>query len=170
MWLRDRLPLSHPRVRFMVYGHPFDVKNPGARETVDSLALWLVQELRSAFSVRSSKPMIIFAHSFRGVVLKHVLAELSSSMHAPILDAIRGVVFFGVPNKFVKIQYLHTMIADSIFRTLAQEVALNSAYLKDLDRKVGGISMTRHIRLYSAYEQSPTRLLVVSLTRVMSYV
>lgn len=146
----------------MVYGHPFDLKNPGARETVDSLALWLIQELRSAFSLRSSKPIIIFAHNFGGVILKHALAELSSSIQAPILDAIRGVVFFGVPNKVVKIQYLHTMIADSIFRTLAQEVALNSAYLRDLDRKVGGVSRTRHIRLYSAYEQRASRLLVVS--------
>lgn len=162
MWIRDKLAISHPRVRFMLYGHPYDTQNIGVQETIDSLSSWFLQELRSVGRLGSSTPLLILAHSVGGIILKHALIALSNAdPSTPMLGALRGVVFLGVPTQRTSVQYLQSMIVDGRFRILAWELASNSAVLEDLDIKFGGVATVRRIRVYSAFERIPTHLVAM---------
>lgn len=154
----------------MLYGHPYDTQILGIKGTLHSLSSWLLQELRSVGRLGSKTLLLIIAHSLGGLILKHALiAHSNADPLTPMLEALRGVVFLSVPIRLTSIQRLQSMIVEARFRTLASELASETAILEELDNRFGGMAMVRQINVYSAYERSPIDLVAVSTLPIVTF-
>jgi hypothetical protein len=162
MWLRDGMAMSQDNVRFITFGHDPGVGAIGDLRTIDSLAMSLIWKLKSiGRSSLSAKPLVFFAHSLGGIVLKRAMIELANNgQHEEfMLNIILGAVFFAVPNQFTSITTLRSMIPDSRLWPIADGLAANTTYLSTLDEKFGGVAQTRSMKIFSVFETRPSQTL-----------
>ncbi|KAL6693264.1 hypothetical protein J3F84DRAFT_380388 [Trichoderma pleuroticola] len=160
MWIRDKLPELVPGVRFILYG--YDTKLVGSKsfQTVADLAISLINALKTGgWSMPGSKPLAFLAHSLGGVVLKQCLVMLADTTNSlkSILQKTKGAVFFSVPSQGMNIEDIHDMLGDQPNKnTLIAEISSGSDLLPTLEQQITGISQTRDLQLYWAYETQTT--------------
>jgi hypothetical protein len=165
MWLRDQLPCDFPSVRVITYGYDTKIIGSESFQHIDDLARSLISHLKSIGRAEySAKPLMILAHSLGGIVVKRALYYLLGSGEAEtfMLEQIKLLLFFGVPNKGMHIKHLLAMVHGQPNEPLVRSLSTESDYLHELDMKFSGIVTYKAIRIISAYE---TRL---SLTAVVS--
>jgi hypothetical protein len=75
-----------------------------------------------------------------------------------VVNSIRRVVFFGVPNRGMKISHLFPMVENQPNAPIVQSLSVGSDYLQSLDEQFSGIITHRGIKILSVYEtkMSPT--------------
>ncbi|KAK5227269.1 hypothetical protein LTR72_003259 [Exophiala xenobiotica] len=162
MWLRDQLPDDFPDTRVMIYGYDTKLLKSESFQTIEDLAISFIAQLRNIGKTQTStKPLVIFAHSLGGLLVKRALCLLAGSGESEsfMLEHIRLVFLFGVPSAGMEMAYLLPMVDGQPNQPLVQCLAKDdpNRFLQGLSDSFHGISCLRQIRLISAYETQRTR-------------
>ena len=169
MWLRDRLPRDVLQLRSLIYGYDTKLFKSHSFQDLDDIAWSFIASLRE---LRRSLPpagaLFFLAHSLGGIVLKQALVLLKCSAHDEdkmIFESIKGLVFFGVPHRGMKISHFLAMVVkqpneDLISKTLSPESNLLPVLHKKFSEVTFGI--TRYIRF--VYETAESQLTEASLS------
>lgn len=72
MWLRDSLPDRLPEARIMIYGYESDIANGTEHATIANIATFFRDALAFLGKTTTVKPILIFAHSLGGLIVKKV--------------------------------------------------------------------------------------------------
>lgn len=169
MWLRDQLPYDLMQIRsilYAVYGYDTKLLMSESFQTIEDLALSLIAKLDSiGRSLLSAKPLVFLAHSLGGIVLKRALVEMANSNVRQnfMLDAVRQVILFGVPNREMRMSHLLPMIEGKPNAGLVEILSPESTYLPKLDEQFGCIMLLCKIKLISVYETARTQVSAVNL-------
>jgi hypothetical protein len=161
MWLRDQLPQDVSCLRVLTYGYDTKLIDSESFQTIDDIALFFITKLSFIRPVgHTGKPIIFLAHSLGGIVLKRALLYLAGAgdVETVMVQDIRMIIFFGVPNKGMHMSHLVPMVKSQPNHVLVESLSPSSNYLVDLDKNFSGIALFRNIRLISAFEteRSPT--------------
>ncbi len=162
MWLRDQLPHDFPDARIMIYGYDTNLLKSESFQTIDDLARSFIARLRSIGKTQTfTKPLVIFAHSLGGLLIKRALCLLAGSggSEAFMLDQIPLVALFGVPSAGMKVEHLLPMVDGQPNQFLVQCLAEDDPheFLQGLSDSFYGLTRLRQIRVISAYETERTR-------------
>ncbi|KAI1628570.1 hypothetical protein EDD37DRAFT_13015 [Exophiala viscosa] len=162
MWLRDQLPSDFPNVRVLIYGYDTRLLKSESFQTIEDLAVSLIAQLRGIGKTQTfTKPLLIFAHSLGGLLVKQALCLLArcGESEAFMLDQVRLVVLFGVPSAGMRMEYLLPMVDGQPNQYLVECLSQDDphGFLQTLNASFHGISRLRRIRLISAYETQRTR-------------
>jgi triacylglycerol esterase/lipase EstA (alpha/beta hydrolase family) len=146
-------------IRSMIYGYDTTLSDSESFQTVQDISISFVARLAAAGrSSPSAKPLIFLAHSLGGIVLKHALLEMANSEpRRHIFEAVRAVIFFGVPHRGMQILHLRSMVDGQPNGTLVEDLRSESTYLRVLDDQFSGLAY-QSIRVFSVFEtkRSPT--------------
>ncbi len=167
MWVRDGLPKHVPGIRTVIYGYDTKLHNSPSFQSIPDLANELIVQLRtSGWDSLPAKPIVFLAHSLGGIVLRQALVQLASSNKTDnsLLGAVRGAVFFGVPNLGMEQADLRNIIQSNPNEALVDDIARNSHYLRRLNEDFFGRPFSEHMMLFWAYEtsESPTAIVCQS--------
>lgn len=165
MWIRDKLPLSLPNVRPILYGYNTALIKSHSFQSIFDLALALYHHLRAnGWMSPTCKPLSFLAHSLGGIVLKQVFLLIANRIDrdGPARQIIKGAVFFGVPNFGMKQSPLAAVVEGQPNVELIAKLEVNSTYLRQLDDQFSGISYLQNCSLYWAYETEESPTLAVS--------
>jgi hypothetical protein len=160
MWLRDQLPLNIPYLRSIIYGYDTSLVKSQSFQSVDDLALAFFSRLRSVTGPSAgARSIIFFAHSLGGIVLKRAITLAANSGYAEgdVLNNVRIIFFFGVPNQGMYMSHLLAMVGDQPNEGLVNELSNNSDYLSMLDIQFSGLAVFRATRFISVYETKRSR-------------
>ncbi|KAK5443369.1 hypothetical protein LTS15_010714 [Exophiala xenobiotica] len=162
MWLRDQLPDDFPDTRVMIYGYDTKLLKSESFQTIEDLALSFIAQLRNIGKTQTfTKPLVIFAHSLGGLLVKRALCLLAEGGESEsfMLEQIRLVFLFGVPSAGMEMAYLIPMVDGQPNQPLVRCLAKDDPdrFLQRLSDAFYGISRLRRIRLISAYETQRTR-------------
>jgi hypothetical protein len=96
-----------------------------------------------------------------------MLKEEPLDTGSPLLQAIFGFAFFGVPHRGLAVECLVPLVKDYPNRALLESLNKNSSLLERLQIEFDKISQTRSFSIVSFYEteRSPTAAWVSSCTR-----
>lgn len=159
MWIRDRLPRDLPSVRYVLYGYDSKVGS-NSFQSIRDLAIGLIEQLKAqGWTLSSCKPLLFLAHSLGGLILKEVLVVLANHPStSPLQKAIRGAIFFGVPNLGMEQSALLSMVDGTPNQALIEDLAPDSHYLVQLHEKMTGLAYLQGVDCHWAYETrtSPT--------------
>ncbi|KAK1962871.1 hypothetical protein LY78DRAFT_642439 [Colletotrichum sublineola] len=170
MWLRDALPYdllwehtNRPMARIITYGYASEIANSGSMQNLEDLATTFRESLTALTSSRRARPLIFVAHSLGGLIVKQALITLANSKaddHRKLLQAVYGVVFFGVPHDGMDIRSLIPMVADGPNRELVGSLnQTNSQILsiqqRDFHKALGPKGQTEVFCFYET-QDSPT--------------
>ncbi|XP_044716490.1 tetratricopeptide repeat domain-containing protein [Hirsutella rhossiliensis] len=127
MWLRDALPYDLKSeateghmARVMTCGYGSAVAESQNTDNLEDLATAFHNSLLPLASSAQRKPIIFIAHSLGGLILKQMLITLAKSEQEDdkkLLEAVYGIVFFGVPHDGMDISFLIPMVGDGPNRT-----------------------------------------------------
>jgi hypothetical protein len=163
MWLRDSSTDINASIRFILYG--YDAPNAdSASETIESLSASFCHRLKSTGQASmSAKPLIMLAHSLGGVMLKYSMLDMATSGDADqyILESIKGVLTFGVPNRLTNLKTLKSMAHYDTYDHLLAHLVNKPSFLKELDDRFGGTTGLRNIRVISAFETLASHIIQV---------
>ncbi|KAI1475154.1 hypothetical protein F4774DRAFT_303114 [Daldinia eschscholtzii] len=164
MWIRDALPQSLRNIRPILYGYDTTLVESLSFQTIFDLALGLINQLKAnGWTLPTCKPVVFLAHSLGGIVLKQAFVSLANKLERddPIRQAIRGAVFFGVPNLGMEQSHLMAVVEGQANMQLVEDLSIQSDYLQHLDQQFSGISYLQDALLYWCYEtkKSPTVIL-----------
>jgi alpha-beta hydrolase superfamily lysophospholipase len=165
MWLRDRLPHDVTGIRSIIYGYDTSLLASESFQTIEDIARSFIARLRTiGYASSPHRPLVFLAHSLGGIILKRALLYLANSgdAHTCILNRVRAVILFGVPNRGMKTSHLLSMTADRPNTALIQTLSPESPYLPELDELFTGIASTHNLRILSVYETSRSRTTTVS--------
>ncbi|KAK1569875.1 P-loop containing nucleoside triphosphate hydrolase protein [Colletotrichum navitas] len=170
MWLRDALPYhllwehtNHPMARVITYGYESEVVNSRSMQNLEDLATTFRDSLNTLTSSRKVRPLIFVAHSLGGLIVKQALITVANSEaddHHKLLQAVYGVVSFGVPHDGMEIRSLVSMVGDGPNRELVGSLnQINSQILsiqqRDFHRALGAKGQTEVFCFYET-QDSPT--------------
>jgi hypothetical protein len=167
MWLRDKLPEDVPGFRQIIYGYDTTLIGDESFQIIDDIALSLIAKLRSIGRTSiAAKPLIFFAHSLGGIVLKRALVTLAGGCGGEelILEKIKGFFFFGVPHLGMEMSHLLAIVKDQPNEPLVRALSHEDGYLLLLDEQFRGISVFSKVRIVSAYETKLSRSAQVGTT------
>ncbi|KAI1455351.1 hypothetical protein F4805DRAFT_275957 [Annulohypoxylon moriforme] len=161
MWIRDALPKSLPNVRPILYGYDSTLTKSHSFQSALDIARALIGQLKAnVWASPHCKPLAFLAHSLGGIILKQAIVSLASmNDHThPILQAMKGAVFFGVPNLGMEQSHLEAIVEGQANSELIKDLSTKSTYLHQLDEQFSGISVLQESLLYWWYEtmESPT--------------
>jgi hypothetical protein len=166
MWLRDQLPVDVPHARSIIYGYDTHLLDSESFQSIDDLALSFLSHFR-AISAPNAKPrlLVFFAHSFGGIVLKRAIAAAANSgkEESIVLNNIRMIFFFGVPNQGMYMSHLLPMAGSQPNEQLIRDLSRDSEYLSRLDIQFSGLAVFRTVRFVSIYETKRSRTTKVPL-------
>ncbi|KAM0433914.1 hypothetical protein ACHAPT_003858 [Fusarium lateritium] len=170
MWLRDSLPYDitredtdDPIARVMIYGYESSVAQSKSMQNLEDLATSFHNSLLALASSPTTRPIILVAHSLGGLIVKQTLISLSKSKNeddAKLVQAVYGIVFFGVPHDGMDISSLIPMVGDGPNRFLIESIGrINSQILniqqREFHRVLGGEGDSEIFCFYETVE-SPT--------------
>ncbi|VUC27567.1 unnamed protein product [Clonostachys rosea] len=142
MWLRDALPQYIKDSRIFIYGYDTKLIGSSSFQSLRNLGqvLYLtIRNLRQTDSKSTGVPLIFIGHSLGGLVIKEVyqmikiMTEEKDHMNSTILDAIRGILFFGTPHTGMNTGSLAQMARGRPNEELVKSLDIDSQYLKTLD-------------------------------------
>ncbi|KAF4302999.1 hypothetical protein GTA08_BOTSDO08663 [Botryosphaeria dothidea] len=181
MWLRDKLPDDFQRARIFTYGYDTQLVGSDSFQSISDLATSFCHTLHAMRSQPGGRrrSLVIMAHSLGGILVKQALIQMSDSAEKSYRDilhrALKGIVFFGVPNQGMNISSLLPMVGSNanlhLLSTLGDKfnaTFLHSPFLQDQAQRFQAIldhapphhpfTQTRATPLVSFYETklSPT--------------
>ncbi|KAK0744092.1 hypothetical protein B0T18DRAFT_196285 [Schizothecium vesticola] len=170
MWLRDSLPYDlaqedtgRPLARVMTHGYESAVARSKNIQNLEDLATSFHHSLLALVSGITVKPIILVAHSLGGLIVKQAIITLSKSKREDdlrLIQAIYGIVFFGVPHNGMDISSLLPIVGDRPNRFLIESISrINSQILsiqqREFHRALGKEGDSEVICFYETLE-SPT--------------
>jgi alpha-beta hydrolase superfamily lysophospholipase len=165
MWLRDWLPTQLTGSRSIIYGYDSKLEGSESFQNMDEIVLRFIQLLETISpSFSRDRPIVLFAHSMGGIILKHALVKMQekgSPTQKEILHQIRGVILFGVPNQGMEISHFLAMVDGRPNENLVRALRRDSPYLQELDHSFYNVATARRIRLISVYETRRSRRMQV---------
>jgi alpha-beta hydrolase superfamily lysophospholipase len=172
MWIRDELPRAIPGVRTIIYGYDSALEGSNSFQSIGDIALGLIHHLKSqGWNLDSAKPIVFLAHSLGGLVLKQALVYLAEggTSISSILSNLAGAIMFGVPSLGMHQSHLMAMVQGQSNDTLIQDLSREngSAYLRQLNKSFEGISFTRTVQIFWAYETKESPTVVVSIDSIV---
>ncbi|KAI1116549.1 hypothetical protein F5Y14DRAFT_407127 [Nemania sp. NC0429] len=161
MWLRDALPRAMPMCRAILYGYDSALLNSNSFQSIVDLASSFIDQIQaSGWHLTGSKRLVFLAHSLGGIVLKEAFSMMANGDHQEhlILSRFLGGISFGVPSFGMKTTHLQLMVRGQVNEQVVTDLSTTSEYLRNLDDHFSGLVLTRHMRLFWAYETmtSPT--------------
>ncbi|KAF5600613.1 ankyrin protein 3 [Fusarium pseudoanthophilum] len=161
VWLRDALPSDIPNARILTYGYDTKLSMSNAFQNLTDLGRALQIDLEDirvfdqAFSPSLQRLIL------GGLVIKEAVRlfqEEPLGPDFPILNAVSGFAFFGVPHRGLEVKCLVPLVKDNPNRALLESLNKNSSLLDHLQSDFGKISKARGISVVSFYEteKSPT--------------
>jgi hypothetical protein len=172
MWLRDKLPEDFPTFKQIIYGYDTRLLGDESFQVIEDLALSLIAQLRSIGKTSTcAKPLIFFAHSLGGIILKQAMVVLagSSGIEKLILERVRSIFFFGVPHLGMEMSHLLAVARGQPNEALIRALSREAGYLTLLDDQFQGIVVFPKIRIISAYETRLSRAAQVGNTEALRY-
>jgi len=172
MWLRDALPLDVPQeadqkpfARVMIYGYESSLAQSESFQNLEDLATSFHTHLLGLVSTSLTKPIIIIGHSLGGLVVKQTLISLSTSTKLDdktLLQAVYGLVFFGVPHDGMDIRSLIPMAGDGPNRFLLESLERTNSQILTIQQREFPKAFGHKGRVFCFYEtlKSPTALQV----------
>jgi pimeloyl-ACP methyl ester carboxylesterase len=161
MWLRDWMPRELKGARSIIYGYDSKLAGSESFQDVDEIVHQFVQLLEINMPPSfPPRPIVLLGHSMGGIVIKHALTKMNdkgNEEQKKILDRIKGVVFFGVPNRGMEISHYLAMAEGRPNDKLVRRLGKDSKYLENLDKMFFEVALRKRIRLISLFEtlQSP---------------
>jgi surfactin synthase thioesterase subunit len=153
MWLRDKLPKDVPGVRVVLYGYDSHLIESDSFQTIDELG----QTLSNSFELLPQGPLVFLAHSLGGILLKAAIVTTSNGQNKTLLQRLRHLFFFGVPNVGMFMSHLRSMVRDSPNQALIEQLSPDSPYLAELDSTFSLILEENKTSLTSIYETKLSR-------------
>ncbi|KAF5538071.1 ankyrin protein 3 [Fusarium phyllophilum] len=143
VWLRDALPSDIPNARILTYGYDTKLSKSNAFQNLTDLGRALQIDIEDIRAVR-------------------LLEEEPLGPDFPILNAVSGFAFFGVPHRGLEVKCLVPLVKDNPNRALLESLNKNSSVLDHLQNDFGKISEARGLSVVSFYEteESPTAIWV----------
>jgi hypothetical protein len=164
MWLRDAVPRRFPQTRVITYGYDSQLLDSESFQTIRNISLALISKMSSVgFPDHSSKPIQFLAHSLGGIVVKQAIIQIANSpaLERSLLPKIKKVIFFGVPNRGMRISHLLPMVKHRPNEQLVQSLREESPYLANLDEQFFGVSLTSEMDVVSVYETLKSQIPMV---------
>ncbi|ETS75351.1 hypothetical protein PFICI_12295 [Pestalotiopsis fici W106-1] len=155
IWLRDELPQHHPTMRVWVYGYDTNLTDRTSFQSISDLSISLINHLEASdFASPTAPQMLVMAHSLGGIVFKEAISNLArgGEKYTHILHLIRGAILFGVPNLGMEQSHLQNLVQHQPNRSLVKDLALNSPYLLDLDKRFLAHKFNHRMNVIWAYE------------------
>lgn len=154
-----------PNIRPILYGYDTTLVDSNSFQSIFDLALGLLNQLKAnGWTSPTAKPLIFIAHSLGGLVLKQAFISLANRTERddPIRQAIKGAIFFGVPNLGMDQSSLLAVVEGYPNKNLIADLSPNSKYLRQLDEQFAGISYLQDALLYWGYETRTSPTIIVS--------
>ncbi|KAI9151452.1 putative ankyrin repeat protein L88 [Paramyrothecium foliicola] len=168
MWLRDSLPRDlatednhQPIARILLYGYESRIPDSDNTQDLEDIASALRTALSSLINASRIKPIVLVAHSLGGLVVKQALILLSqsdTSVDRILIKAIRGVLFFGVPQAGMDVTSLLPLAKDGPNRPLIESINRGSKALGKQGHEFYGYLERQDVEVFCFYEtmKSPT--------------
>jgi Putative serine esterase (DUF676) len=161
MWLRDKLPEDVSTFRQIIYGYDTSLTGNESFQVIDDLATSFIAKLRSiGRASTTAKPLIYFAHSLGGIILKHALVTLAGSCGGGerlMLEKTRSIFFFGVPHLGMEMSHLLVIAQGQSSEPLVRALSHEDLSLARLDDQFHGIAMFSKVEVISVYETKLSR-------------
>ncbi|RYP24486.1 hypothetical protein DL765_000506 [Monosporascus sp. GIB2] len=140
MWLRDALPhdltgenTDRPMARVMTYGYESTVAQSRSIQNLEDLATSFHNSLLALANAPTVRPIVLIAHSLGGLIVKQTMIALSKSKNEDdlrLVQAVYGIVFFGVPHDGMDTSSLIAMVGNGPNRPLVDSISrINSQIL-----------------------------------------
>jgi hypothetical protein len=167
MWIRDAVPKVLPSARTILFGYDSKLVSSNSFQTIDDLALFLVNELEvSGLAKPDTKPIVFIAHSLGGIVLKEGLCKDDR-----IVSRTIGSILFGVPSHGMDTTALKEMVRGQPNENLLRDLSLtDSNYLAGLKDRFFQVAISGNMTLFWAYETKESPTVAVCATVAEMYV
>ncbi|KEY71346.1 hypothetical protein S7711_10245, partial [Stachybotrys chartarum IBT 7711] len=154
---------GRPMARVVTFGYESGVAGSNNIQNLEDLGTMLHNSLLPLISSPIVRPVIFIAHSLGGLIVKQALISLSKSKNEEdqrLLQAVYGIVFFGVPHDGMDITSLIPMVGDGPNRFLLESLSrINSQILsiqqREFELALGGQGDSEIVCFYET-EESPT--------------
>ncbi|KAI1036247.1 hypothetical protein LB504_011378 [Fusarium proliferatum] len=161
VWLRDALPSDIPNARILTYGYDTKLSKSKAFQNLTDLGRALQIDLEGIRHPNEPRLILFIGHSLGGLVIKEAVRlfeEEPLGPDIPILNAVSGFAFFGVPHRGLEVKCLIPLVKDNPNRALLESLNKNSSLLDHLQNEFGKISKAKGLSVVSFYEteKSPT--------------
>lgn len=160
MWLRDKLPEDVLSFRQIIYGYDTSLTGNDSFQVIEDLAISFIEKLRSIGRASpAAKPLIYFAHSLGGIILKYALVTLAGScgVERLMLEKTRSIFFFGVPHLGMEMSHLLEIAQGQPNEPLVRALSHEDSNLARLDDQFHGIAMFSKVEVISVYETKLSR-------------
>ncbi|GKZ39023.1 hypothetical protein AbraIFM66950_011681 [Aspergillus brasiliensis] len=162
MWILDELARSEQSVRAILYGYDTRLEGSQSFQTISDLARQLIEQLLAYRAPGSVTPLAFLAHSLGGLVVKQALRDLaenySDKESQDLLSAVRGAIFFGVPNTGMRQKAMEAIVGHQPNKVLVGDLSKNSKFIKRLAKAFPTKPFYKNCKFFWAYEteMSPT--------------
>ncbi|KAI9776530.1 MAG: hypothetical protein M1839_009511 [Geoglossum umbratile] len=164
MWLRDSLPEDFSGARILTYGYNSELVGSTSFQGIEALAsqfIAAIGRVRQTVSDQDRpRPLIFIAHSLGGLVLKQALVRMvdGNPVDRENFYATYGALFFGVPNRGLRTEYLRAIVKNQPNEGLVVSLDPESDFLRRLHEDFCSKFRFRDSRIISFYETglSPT--------------
>lgn len=155
MWLADALPKDLPGVRILIYGYDTKLEANNSFQSFEGLASAFRLKLSSIRQGYDDVPLVLLAHSLGGIVVKEALIQLwRDNIDRKMLNAIYGMIFFGVPSQGMDIKSLIPIVDDQPNEFMLHALGRESPALLDQRREFNSFLKDRELELFCFYESS----------------
>lgn len=165
MWIRDNLPKSVRGIRAILYGYDTELDGSSSFQTINDLAKQLIDQLQAHRVPESVTPLVFLAHSLGGLVVKQALRDLAENHpgneHQALLCAVRGAVFFGVPNLGMEHRELEAIVHGKPNGVLIRDLSTTSNFIHQLTEAFSTNHFHERFKFFWAYETSVSPTVVV---------
>ncbi|RYP15437.1 hypothetical protein DL765_005711 [Monosporascus sp. GIB2] len=120
--------------RIMTYGYESTVAGSQSIQNLEDLATSLQTGLRSLVAGPMSRPVIFVAHSLGGLIVKQA-AKSEDEDDKKLVQAVYGIVFFGVPHDGMDITSLISMVGDGPNRFLIESIGQSNSQILPILRR-----------------------------------
>ncbi|PLB50321.1 hypothetical protein P170DRAFT_405285 [Aspergillus steynii IBT 23096] len=164
MWIRDDLAKHARGGAAILYGYDSKLNGSSSFQNINDLAKELIDQLFSHRAPGSVTPLIFLAHSLGGLVVKQALRDLAENHpddeYKNLLSAVRGAIFFGVPNRGMEHGEFEAVVQNNPNGVLIQDLSLRSNFIRQLTRAFDTLPFVKRCKFFWAYEtkESPTVL------------
>ncbi|CAK37376.1 uncharacterized protein An01g13700 [Aspergillus niger] len=163
MWIRDDLARYARGTRAILYGYDTELDRSSSFQTIYDLAKQLIEQLHAYRGPGSVTPLAFLAHSLGGLVVKQALRDLANNYpgreYQNLLAAVRGGVFFGVPNMGIEQGGFYSIVHNNANEFLIRDLSGRTNFYRELTKAFAGIPFNEHCTFFWAYEtkESPTK-------------
>ncbi|RYP57748.1 hypothetical protein DL769_009308 [Monosporascus sp. CRB-8-3] len=121
--------------RIMTYGYESTVAGSQSIQNLEDLATSLQTSLRSLVAGPTRRPVIFVAHSLGGLIVLISLAKSEDEDDKKLVQAVYGIVFFGVPHDGMDINSLVPMVGDGPNRFLIESISQINSQILPIQRR-----------------------------------